>query len=79
MHNIVFADSSVVYSGILIAGQVLSLVCAQKKQDNRLQHHTPTMYAGLIKCASISARSVILGFKHLHLPWDLVNVNAGKT
>ena len=38
MHNIVFADSSEVCSGIVILGLVVSLVFAQKKQDNRPQH-----------------------------------------
>ena len=33
-----FADSSEVYSDIVILGLVLSLVFAQKKQDNRPQH-----------------------------------------
>ena len=69
MLNIVFADSSKVCSDIVIQCLVLSLVFAQKGRTTDL--NTSSMYTGLIKCPSITNRSVALGFKHLHLPRDL--------
>ena len=71
-----FADSSEVCSGIVILGLVLSLVFAQKGRTTDL--NTPSMYNWLIKCPFITTRSVVLGFKHLHLPRDLPNVNVWK-
>ena len=51
-HNIVFADSSAVCSGIVILGLVMPLVFAQKSRTTDL--NISFMYKGLIKCPSIS-------------------------
>ena len=75
-HNIVFADFSEVCSGIVIQDLVLSLISAQKSRTTDL--NTSSMYTWLIKRPSISTWSVVLGFKHLHLPRDLANVNVWK-
>ena len=56
-----FADSSEVCSGIVILGLVLSLVFAHKGRTTDL--NTSSMYTWLIKCPSITTRSVDLGLK----------------
>ena len=72
MHNIVFADSSEVCSGIGILGLVLPLVFAQERQDTTSQH---LIHVQLTDHVSLyTTRSVVLCFKHLTR--DLANANA---
>ena len=44
-----------------------------KKQDNRPQHLIHVQLTDQV--SSITTRSVVLGFKHLHLPRNVANVN----
>ena len=66
-----FGDSSEVCSDIVILGLAVSLVFAQKGRTT--DFNTSSMYTWLIKCPSITTRSVVLGFKYLHLSRDLAN------